>query len=83
MIAYASRAAGFPEEFKVEIKTFKDEARTERIRGSAVVSNVSPEWTTVSIPLNAMTGLLDFSNPKVWENPAISRKALDEFVVYL
>jgi hypothetical protein len=35
----------------------------------------------VSIPLNAMTGLIDFSNPEAWKTPRVSYKPLDEFVI--
>lgn len=73
--------AGYPEAFKVELKTFKDKARTERIRGSALVKGITSEWQTINIPLNSMTGLLDFASPEVWKNPSISRRDLDEFVI--
>lgn len=71
---------GFTDRFKIEIKKFKDAERVERIKGSQMVS-VSEDWQTVSIPLNKMTGLVDFGDPKAWENPAIARKDLDELVV--
>lgn len=74
--------AGFTEKFKIELKRFKDQERIEKIKGSYEVP-VSSEWQTVSIPLNKMTGLIDFSDPKAWENPALSRKNLVEFTVVL
>jgi hypothetical protein len=52
----------------------------EKVNGSTKVS-VTGEWRTVSIPLNAMTGLIDFSNPEVWKTPRISYKPLDELVI--
>lgn len=71
---------GFTKQFKIEIKKFKDAERIEKIK-SAFEIPVSSEWTTISIPLNKMTGLIDFADPKAWENPAVSRKNLDELVV--
>ncbi|MBI2167567.1 MAG: DUF3131 domain-containing protein [Candidatus Omnitrophica bacterium] len=72
--------AGFDQEFKVALKRYKDKLKDDKIKGTAAVP-VTSEWQTVSIPLNRMTGLFDFSNPEVWENPGLSRKDLDEFVV--
>ncbi|MDD5217611.1 MAG: glucoamylase family protein [Candidatus Omnitrophica bacterium] len=71
---------GFPQLFRIELKKFKDEQRTEKIKGSFEVP-VTAEWQTVSIPLNKITGIIDFGNPEIWKNPAIARKNLDEFVV--
>ena len=71
---------GFTERFKVEIKKYKDTERVEKIKGSQTVQ-VSAEWQTVSLPLNKMTGLVDFGDPKAWQNPAIARKDLDELVI--
>ncbi|HXV27786.1 MAG TPA: glucoamylase family protein [bacterium] len=72
--------AGFTDRFKIEIKKFKDKERTERIKGAFNVT-VTAEWETVSIPLNAMTGILDFADPEVWKDPSVGRKELDELVV--
>jgi hypothetical protein len=72
---------GFTNVFKLEIKKYKDEARTEKIKGMALVENVRSDWQTVRIPLHKMTGIMDFSDPRVWTNPAIARKNLDEFVI--
>jgi hypothetical protein len=71
---------GFTDRFKIEIKKFKDAEKVEKIKGSQMV-NVSADWQTVSIPLNKLTGLVDFGDPKAWENPSIARRDLDEFVV--
>jgi len=71
---------GFTDKFKIEIKKFKDEEKIEKIKGSFEIP-VTPEWEHISIALNKMTGILDFADPKVWENPAVSRKDLDELVV--
>ncbi len=71
---------GFTERFRIEIKKYKDEEKVEKIKGSFEIP-VTAEWQHVSIALNKMTGILDFANPEVWQNPAISRKDLDEFVV--
>ena len=72
--------AGFTERFKIELKKFKEGSTVEKIKGSAEIL-VTSEWQTVSIPLNRMTGLLDFSDPKVWQDPSVSRKNLEELVV--
>lgn len=72
---------GFTDRFKIELKKFKDEARVEKIKGSYEIVPVTAKWQTVRIPLNRLTGVIDFSNPKAWENPAIARRDLDEFVV--
>jgi len=72
--------AGFTERFRLELKKCVDPACVEKVNGSAKIP-VTSEWTTVSIPLNAMTGLIDFSNPESWKTPRISYKPLDELVV--
>lgn len=72
--------AGFTEVFKIEIKKYKDLDRVEKIKGSAVI-RVTDEWQTISIPLNRLTGVFDFSNPQVWKTPSVAFKDLDEFVV--
>jgi hypothetical protein len=72
---------GFTEVFKIEIKKYKDAERVEKIKGSYKVENVTSEWQKMSIPLNLLTGLVDFGDPAAWENPAIGRRDLDEFVI--
>lgn len=72
--------AGFTDVFKVELKKYKDAARIEKIRGTALVKPTA-EWQTVSIPLNKMTGIFDFANPETWKNSSSTFKDLDEFVV--
>ena len=72
--------AGFTTLFRVEIKKFKDEKRVEKIKGSFIVQNVTSEWQKVSIPLNKMTGILDFTDPAVWKDPSVGRIDLDELV---
>lgn len=67
--------------FRVEIKKYKDDARIEKLKGSFVVQNVTGEWQKVKVPLNKMTGILDFADPAVWKDPSVGRKDLDEFVV--
>jgi hypothetical protein len=73
--------AGFTDKFKIEIKKFKDKERVEKIKGTAMVEPITSEWTTIRIPINRMTGLVDFGDPEAWKNPAIGRKNLDEFVI--
>lgn len=72
---------GFTNKFKIELKKFKDKERTEKIKGSFEIANITSEWQTVSVALNKMTGLIDFADPKAWENPAVAHKNLDEFVI--
>lgn len=71
---------GFTEKFKIELKKFKNEERTDKIKGSYIIP-VTAEWQTVSIPLNRMTGVIDFSDPEAWKNPRVALKNLDEFIV--
>ena len=71
---------GFTNIFRLELKKFKNEKRDEKIKGSTEI-HVTEKWRTVSIPLNKITGILDFSNPEVWKDPSTGRKNLDEFVV--
>ena len=74
---------GFTEIFKLEIKKPKaaeGKEAHELIKGSYRVP-VTSEWTRVKIPLNKLTGLVDFGNPEVWGNPAVARKDLGEFVI--
>lgn len=76
---------GFTERFRLELKKCKngnctgDEKVDEVIKGTAVIP-VSSEWQTVQIPLNKMTGVIDFANPEAWHNPSVARKDLDQLV---
>lgn len=76
--------AGFTDRFKIEIKKCKEGpckgSGEEMIKGAYEVL-VRPDWQTVRIPLNKMTGLINFSDPKAWEDAAISRRDLFELVV--
>lgn len=72
--------AGFTERFRLEMKKCADAACVEKITGSAKVP-VTAEWRTVSIPLNVMTGLVDFSDPESWKEPRRGYKPLDELVI--
>ncbi len=78
-------AKGFTNRLKLELKKCKqapclgDPVKDEVIKGSSEVW-VTDQWETVSIPLNKITGIIDFANPKAWENPAIARADLDEMV---
>lgn len=78
--------AGFTERFKIELKKCKtspctqDKKVDEVIKGSSEI-RVTGQWQTASIPLNKMTGIIDFADPQAWKNPAIARKDLDEFVI--
>jgi len=67
--------------FRIELKKFKDEDRTELIRGTRTVENVGVDWKHVELKLNKFTGIMDFGDPAVWQNPALGRKDLEEFVV--
>lgn len=77
---------GFTDKFMIELKKCKeppckgDPATDEVIKGSYLVP-VTSEWNTVSIQTNRITGIIDFANPKAWENPAVARMDLDELVV--
>ncbi len=73
-------AKGFTNRFKIEIKKLKATGHDEKIKGSQNV-DVTADWQRISIPLNKLTGLVDFGDPKAWENPAIARRDLDEFVI--
>ncbi len=88
-------AKGFPNIFKIEIKKPKpihpvegeapppapvSAVDIEKIKGSYRVP-VSAKWRTVKIPLNKMTGLMDYADPAAWANPAIGRRNLDELVI--
>ena len=72
--------AGFTEVFTVEVKKYKDVARIEKIAGRARVK-LTPEWQTISIPLNKLTGIFDFADPETWKDSSKTFKNLDEFVV--
>ncbi len=77
---------GFTEVFKLELKKCKESPCTgdpkvdETIKGSFRVP-VTAEWQTVSIPLNRITGIIDFANPEAWKDPAVARQDLDELVI--
>ena len=72
--------AGFTERFRLEMKKCVDSECVEKVSGAAAIP-VTGEWETVSIPLNVMTGLIDFSDPQAWKTPRASYKPLDEFVI--
>lgn len=79
-------AKGFTEVFKIELKKPKPEmagevaSADEKIKGTSRVP-VTADWVRISIPLNKMTGIINFIDPEAWKNPAIARKDLDEFVI--
>jgi hypothetical protein len=59
---------GYTTTFKVEFKKFKDfpgdepgTTRTETIKGSFVVTGVTDRWQKISVPLNKMNGILEWS----------------------
>lgn len=72
---------GFTEKFRLEVKKCLDAPQClQTVQGSAVIP-VTAEWNTVSIPLNKMTGLIDFANPDCWKNPLLSYDSLDELII--
>jgi hypothetical protein len=73
-------AKGFTEKFRIEVKKCQDDACAKTIQGSAVIP-VTAEWTTVSVPLNALTGLIDFTDPESWTNPRKNYNSLDELII--
>ncbi|MBI3999597.1 MAG: DUF3131 domain-containing protein [Candidatus Omnitrophica bacterium] len=75
--------AGFTETFLIEIKKYKNEERIDKIKGTYTAKGVTENWQTIQIPLNLFTGLFDQTNPKIWENPMLARKDLDELVINL
>jgi len=72
-------AKGFTEKFRIEIKKCLDADCLETVQGSAIIP-VTSEWRAVSVPLNQMTGLIDFQNPEAWKNPRISYNNLSELI---
>jgi len=78
---------GFTKRFKIELKKCKETPckgtqADEVIKGTYQI-DVTDQWTKVSIPLNRITGILDFTSSKVWENPSLGRIGLDELVFVL
>lgn len=71
--------SGEAEEVPVPAQTARP-VEIEKIKGSFKI-HVTDQWERISIPLNKMTGIMDFGDPAVWANPAIARRDLDEFVV--
>jgi hypothetical protein len=55
--------SGFTTVFKVEFKKSRmsEDLREETISASYIVKNVTREWQKVSVPLNVMNGILDWS----------------------
>ena len=70
---------GFTGKFKIEVKKCLDKDCLETVQGSAIIP-VTSEWQTVSVPLNKLTGLIDFQNPEAWKNPRISYNSLSELI---
>jgi hypothetical protein len=75
--------AGFSDVILLEMKKFKNAERIDKIKGTYVVRGITSEWQTVTIPLNLFTGLFDQTNQKIWENPTLAHKDLDELVINL
>lgn len=75
--------SGFTNVFKVELKRSKNDSDQGGgiVKGGAVVKGVTSAWQTIQIPLNKMTGLINFADSEDWKNPAHARESLDEFVV--
>ncbi|MCM8776233.1 MAG: DUF3131 domain-containing protein, partial [Candidatus Omnitrophica bacterium] len=78
--------SGFTDRFKLELKKCRlgpctgDAKADDMIKGIYEIK-VTPEWQTVSIPLNKLTGLIDFSDPQQWKDPTLARENLHEFVI--
>jgi len=72
--------AGFTERFRLEVKKCMDPECVEKVSGASKIP-VTEEWKTISVPLNVMTGLIDFSDPQAWKTPRASYKPLDELVI--
>lgn len=79
----ADEEQGATSVFRIEVKKYKDEKRIEKLQGSFLVKSIGSEWQLVSIPLNRMTGILDFAEPEVWQDPSVGRRNLDELVIVL
>jgi len=75
--------AGFTAVFLIELKKYKNEERIDKIKGTHLIQNVTDQWQTVEILLNVFTGLFDQTNPKIWEDPTLAKKDLDELVINL
>ena len=73
---------GFTDGFRIELKKCKDAECLESVKGSAVIP-VTGEWQTVSIPLNKMTGLIDFADPESWKNPLLGYSGLSELIIIM
>lgn len=71
---------GFTEKFRIEVKKCLDDSCRETIQGSFVVP-VTGGWKTVSVPLNKLTGLIDFADPESWTDPTKSYEGLDELII--
>ena len=77
---------GFTDLFKIELKKPKPQIKGEEVGANETIKGayripVTAEWQTIRIPLNRMTGIINFLDPEAWQNPAIARKDLSEFVV--
>ncbi len=79
---------GFPERFMIEVKKCKagvctgDEKKDDVIKGTARIP-VTRDWKTVMIPLNQITGIIDFMNPEAWKDPTAARQGLNQIVIVL
>ncbi len=59
-------AKGYPTVFKIEFKKLRKDAegRDETMKASYVVKGVTGEWQKISIPLNVMSGILNWGELK-------------------
>lgn len=76
---------GFTDIMRLELKKCKSGNCTGDSKIDEVIIGrynipVTGEWTTIKIPLNRMTGIIDFADPAAWHNPSVARKNLDQLV---
>lgn len=77
---------GFTDRFMIEVKKCKanvctgDEKKDDVVKGTARIP-VTRDWKTVMVPLNRITGIIDFMNPEAWKDPTAARQGLNQIVL--
>lgn len=72
------REKGFPEQFIIEFKKFKDDERVDKLAAGYQVTGVTTTWQRVTVPLSQFSAIDGYyAEDKQWSQ----WKNLDEFVI--
>ncbi len=82
--AKGSSTGDFPSTFKVQLTKYRNRETGEMMSGSYIIKDLGREWKKVSIPLNKMTGIVDWRKIEelviVFQNRRLDRKIGTVFI---